>query len=392
MAWRDQTVLEQRLEFISFCLRPGANIRELCRRYEVSPTIAYKWMARFQSEGVAGLEDRPRRRLTQPQRTEVTSEAAVLEVRDSHPVWGARKIAKVLASEGSVEVPALSTITAILRRHGRLGPAPAAPGPFQHFERGAPNELWQMDFKGHFALAAGRCHPLTILDDHSRFALTLHACLDEQEETVRRELERVFRCYGLPQCILADRGSPWGADEDHPYTRLTVWLLRLEVKVTHGRPYHPQTQGKIERFHRTLKAELLTGRQFASLSQVQVELDRWRQLYNHQRPHQALDMEVPASRYQPSPRGFPEQLPALEYGPDDQVRRVQQGGVIHFRNWLFKIGKAFVGQPVALRPTTTDGLYDVFFGRFPIKQADLREANTGDPAPSPKERARRTRR
>jgi transposase InsO family protein len=374
MGWRTESVREQRLELVTFCSEPGANIRALCRRYQVSPRVAYKWMARYQAEGVAGLEDRPRRRLAQAQHTGAEGEAAVLGVRDAHPVWGARKIAKVLDNEGWVEIPALSTITAILRRHGRLSQERAAPGPYRSFEHEAANRLWQMDFKGHFALGQRRCHPLTIVDDHSRFALALRACTDEREDTVRGALERVFRCYGLPDRMLMDNGAPWGSDQEHPYTRLTVWLLRLDVGVTHGRAYHPQTQGKIERFHRTLKAELLNGRQFTSLTQVQAELDRWRQLYNHQRPHQALDLEVPASRYRPSARAFPERLPALEYGPDDQVRKVQQGGLIHFRNRVWKVGKAFVGQPVALRATTTDGVYLVFFARHQIKPLDLRTA------------------
>jgi len=247
----------------------------------------------------------------------------------------------------------------------------AAPGPYRHFERGAPNELWQMDFKGHFALIQGRCHPLTILDD-SRFSLALRACTDQREERVRRELERVFRCYGLPQRMLMDNGAPWGWDDDHPYTRLTVWLLRLGVGVSPSRAYHPQTQGKIERFHRTLKAEVLSRRQFDGLTAAQREFDRWRELYNHQRPHQALDLEVPASRYRPSAQRFPARLPEMEYGPEDQVRKVQQGGAIYFNNRIFKVGKAFVGQPLALRPTMTEGWYQVFFGGYQIKQLDLR--------------------
>lgn len=283
MAWREKSVVDQRLELVSFCLQPGANLRELCRRYQVSPTVAYKWMGRYLSAGLVDLEDRPRRRLSQPQRSTAQCEAAVLAVREANPVWGARKIARVLQSQGCVAVPALSTITAILRRHGRLERQAAAPGPYRRFERGTSNELWQMDFKGHFALAQGRCHPLTVLDDYSRFALALRACADEREERVRGELERVFRCYGLPQRMLMDNGAPWGWDEDHPYTRLTVWLLRLGVAVSHSRAYHPQTQGKAERFHRTLKAKVLAGRQFASLSQAQAAFDRWRELYNHQR-------------------------------------------------------------------------------------------------------------
>src|SRR5262249_318454 len=163
--------------------------------------------------------------------------------------------------------PSVSTVTAILGRHGRIDAAESVKRQaFERFERAAPNELWQMDYKGHFTLAQGRCHPLTVIDDHSRYALGLRACRDESQPTGKGEVGGIFRRYGLPERMLMDNGPPWGAGgAGQGHTRLGVWLLELGIAVSHGRPYHPQTQGKDERFHRTLKAEAIGRRQFADL-------------------------------------------------------------------------------------------------------------------------------
>jgi transposase InsO family protein len=208
-----------------------------------------------------------------------------------------------------------STITQILHRNGLIEPErSAAATPWQRFERGIPNELWQMDFKGHFALVDGRrCHPLTVLDDHSRFALLLEACADERRDSVQTALTAAFRRCGLPGTMLMDNGPPWGYSQENSWTALGLWLVRLGIRVIHGRAYHPQTQGKDERFHRTLKFELLRHFNFTSLEHCQREFDRFRNRYNLERPHDALGLETPASRYRISPIPFPETLPPIEY-------------------------------------------------------------------------------
>jgi transposase InsO family protein len=276
------------------------------------------------------------------------------------------------------DVPAASTITAILRRHGELNEQDGAGRPnLQRFEHPAPNDLWQMDFKGHFALTrGGRCHPLTVLDDHSRFSIALRACEDERMETVQAELIERFRRYGMPRRILTDNGSPWGDAGDQPWTQLTVWLLRLGISVSHGRPYHPQTQGKDERFHRTLAAEVLRGRSFADVRETQQAFDPWRDVYNTERPHEALGMAVPASRYHPSDRSYPEQLPPLEYAPDLKVRRTSTKGVIRFASREIRIGQAFHSQSVGVRATATEGLHEVYYAHQSLGQFDLNEASS----------------
>ena len=259
--WSEKTVVDQRREFTWFASQEGANMTELCRRYEVSRTTGYEWLARFVREGPPGLVDRSRRPHHSPRRTPEAMEGRVLALRDAHPHWGGRKLRRLLLNEGVDGVPAPSTITRVLERHGRLdGEAGGGRSPWQRFEHEAPNDLWQMDFKGPLRLLKGTAHILTVLDDHSRFLVLLEGCADQRGTTVQEALTGAFRQYGLPARILTDNGSPWGSDRDHPYTPLTVWLLRLGVGVSHGRPYHPQTQGKAERFHGTLEVELLRGR------------------------------------------------------------------------------------------------------------------------------------
>jgi transposase InsO family protein len=200
-------------------------------------------------------------------------ETRIVELREAHP-WGPRKLARRLRDLGVADVPAPATVSAVLRRNGKLNPAETAKHqPFTRFERSAPNELWQMDFKGHVAMDQGRCHPLTVLDDHSRYSLGIIACADQTDATVREHLTTLFRRYGLPEAMLADNGSPWGGRGAQGYTAFEGWLLRLGIRLHHGRPYHPQTQGKDERFHRSLDVEVLQLRRLADLPICQTAFD-----------------------------------------------------------------------------------------------------------------------
>ena len=371
MPWQEVSTMSARQEFVVLAMREGANVRELCRRYGVSAKTGYKWIRRYQMDGADALADGSRRPHRSPRRTGQLLEQSVLELRDEHPAWGARKLHGRLRALGYQELPAPSTLHAILVRHGRIDVVESAKHqPWRRFEHALPNALWQMDFKGHFALDAARCHPLTVLDDHSRFNICLHACADERGTTVQTHLSASFRRYGLPQRIAVDNGSPWGDTLDSPYTPLVAWLIRLGIQVSHSRPYHPQTLGKDERFHRTLKAEVLRF-SFPDLDSVQRHFDHWRPVYNFERPHEALSMQTPASRYSVSPRRFPAVLPPIEYGPTDIVRRVQQQGLFSYRGRSFRVSKAFTGLPIALRHARADGVLDVFFCHQKISQIDL---------------------
>ena len=369
MPWRSVSVMDSRLEFARLAVQDGANMRALCRRFGISPTTGYLWTDRYRRLGAEGLHDRPRRPHRSPGRTGCDVEALVVAARQAHPSWGGRKLRRHLLNQGAAAVPSASTITAILRRHALLDAEAAAAKPFIRFEHPYPNTLWQMDFKGHFPLLCGsRCHPLTVVDDHSRYAVVLKACANEQGSTVKACLSQAFRTYGLPQAMLMDNGGPWGNDRDHPFTPLTAWLIRLGIWVSHGRPFHPQTQGKNERFNKTLNIELISRQGFASLADAQQGFDTWRQIYNGTRPHEALGLDCPVEHYRISPRPFPEPLPPITYRHSDIVRSVGQGGRISFKGQRYRVPKAFNGYPVALRPTGDDQTYDVFFCHHKVTQ------------------------
>ena len=258
MPFSEVSIVDQREEVARLASQPGANVRLVSRRFQVSPTTVYGWLARYREQGRQGLMNLSRRPHHSPWRSGPQIEEAVLSVRQQHPAWGARKIRRRLQTQRVPNVPAASTVHAILVRQGQIDSKEAAKHrPYLRFEHDAPNRLWQMDFKGDFATQTARCHPLTVLDDYSRFAVGLQACPDQRTQTVKDKLSGVFRRYGLPERMTMDNGSPWGSDADHRFTPLTVWLMRLQIRVSHSRPYHPQTQGKDERFHRTLGIELL---------------------------------------------------------------------------------------------------------------------------------------
>jgi transposase InsO family protein len=365
--------MSQRTAIIERAKAQDANISALSREYGVSRKTVYKWLNREQAGGQSGLADQSRRPKHSPRQTEANIEAQVLAVREAHPAWGGRKIRRVLQNQGVTEAPAASTITAILRRNQQMDLVESLKHqPIQRFEREQPNELWQMDFKGFFALErGGYCHPLTVIDDHSRFLVGLRACPNQRFETVQSQLTVIFKQFGLPERMLMDNGSPWGDDWVTHHTILTAWLLRLEIAISHGRPYHPQTQGKDERLNRTLKDEVISRHVMNDLSESQVVFDDWWHTYNYERPHEALNLATPASCYTSSSRPFPDPLPPITYDPEDEVRKVDQSGKIYFHNRTFRVGKAFRYQPVAIRPTEAVGHFDVFFCKQKVAQIHL---------------------
>lgn len=372
MPWAEVSIMDRRREFVMLASMEGANVGELCARFGISRETGYKWLRRALS-GEEAFADRSRRPLTSPGRTPAVVEVAVLAVRDAHPAWGARKIAWRLEQDG-MKPPALSTVHAILRRHGRIDARRPASQAYGRFEKPAPNLLWQMDFKGRVQIVRGTwCHPLTVIDDHSRFLLCLESCADEQTKTVKPLLTKTFQIYGLPEAFYLDNGSPWGGGVPGQWTPLGVWLLKLGIDVIHSRPYRPQGRGKNERFHRTLAAEVFDLRPLRDLVEVQKAFDDWRPIYNTERPHQALGMKVPWDRYRPSPRKMPKTLPQPEYGPEDIVRRVGTTKCyVSFKGRLWAVPKAFLGERVAVRPRGQDGQYGIFFGATRIAEIDLR--------------------
>jgi len=374
MPWQPKDLMDTKREFVELALREGVNRRELCRRFGIGPKAAYALLARFAQEGDAAFTARSRRPQASPLRTPAAMEKNVLTMRRDHPTWGGRKISRRLRDLGQAAPPP-STVTAILHRHGLITPAASlAAQHWQRFEHDSPNALWQMDFKGDFATGQGRCYPLTLLDDHSRFNLALQACPGVAASAVQPCLREVFLRYGLPMRINADNGAPWGSPRlaGHGLSELSVWLIRLGIRVSHSAPYHPQTNGKIERFHRSLKAEVLARRSFANLQQAQTAFERWRAVYNHERPHDALDLQTPAKRYRPSLSSYPQTLPPIEYAEGDTVAFVKWNGEVHFKGNKLRVSSALLKLPIAFRPDAkADGCYDVFFCHQRFMQLDL---------------------
>jgi transposase InsO family protein len=334
--------------------------------------VGYKWLRRWQA-GDRELADQSRRPKRMPKRSAAAVEAQVVALRDKHPAWGARKIAHCLNRNGQ-PVPVPSTVHRILRRNERIKPSEnAPPNPGHRFEKETPNQLWQMDFKGHMPLANGtRCHPLTVIDDHSRYVPCLKACANEQRPTVQEHLTATFRRYGLPEAFYIDNGSPWGDTSGARWTRLKVWLLKLGIRVVHARPCHPQGRGKNERFHRTLNAEVFAMRSFRTLPEVQRALDAWRMVYNLERPHQGLDMNVPADRFRPSSRVMPARIPKVQYDVGETVRTVSSTrSYISFKGQFWRVPQAFVGERLAIRPLDRDGNYGIFFASWQVALIDL---------------------
>lgn len=377
MPWKEATPMSQRSEFVALASGHGVSVAELARRFGISRKTAYKWLHR--AAAGESLADRSRRPQSSPMRTSEAATAAVLALRRQHPCWGGRKLHRVLCNEGHTDVPAPSTITHLLRRHGLIAPdAPGIHPPWQRFEHAAPNDLWQMDFKGTVAVGSSRCDPLTVLDDHSRYNVALRATTDMRTATVQTLLTETFRRYGLPVRMNMDNGAPWGSPggDSRGLSALSLWLVRLGIQVSFSAPAHPQTNGKDERFHRSLKAEVLNGRHWIDHAHVQRAFDAWRVIYNHRRPHEGIGMVVPGARYRPSPRCFPETLPPIEYGPDDTVMIVRSNGLITFQGRCMKVSNALRGLPVAARPCAAeDGVYALYFAHHRLATIDMREVD-----------------
>lgn len=370
MSWKPMNTIDLRSEFVQQSIVSGLSFTELCSRYGISRKTGYKWLERYRPGGPAGLEDLSRRPRVQPVHVGPEMEEKIVALRLEHPVWGARKLRKLLERDGVTPLPAISTVHAVLKRSGLIDPEVSLLStPFIRFERDTPNSLWQMDFKGWFRTLDRPCHPLTVLDDHSRFNITLAALPGERTELVQAKLEEAFTRYGLPDAILTDNGSPWGSDQHHRFTVLGTWLMKLGIEHIHSRPYHPQTQGKEERFHRTLKLEVISRRQWKGLEQCQEEFDIWRVEYNTRRPHEGIGDRYPAELYRHSQRRYAGTPPSPQYPQGATVRKVDASGKISLEGRSYLVSKAFRGEQVRLAKDPEGGI-SVFFG--PNKIASLK--------------------
>ena len=373
MAWKEETIMSQKEEFIRRALERETCFSNLCREYQITRKTGYRLLHRYQAEGWRGLEPRSKKPLSSPFHVNRKVEEQIIETRLQFPTCGARKILKYLSNLGIKYLPAPSTTTLILKRNHLISIEESLKRQkLIRFEKEQPNELWQMDFKGKFQLLTKQtCYPLTIIDDCSRFSLTIKACANEQSVSVKQQLRFIFEKFGLPHQINVDNGNPWGNSKLLRHTALTVWLMRLGIRVSHSRPRHPQTNGKCERFHRTLKNDLIMRYPMRSFSHAQKLFDHFREQYNHVRPHEAIDMEVPAKRYQHSERVMPRDLPAIEYEKHAIVRNVRGNGYISYQNQSFLVGEAFKEHLVEIRHDELNRTIRIYFGKFQIYSYDF---------------------
>lgn len=371
MPWKEETVEDQRRTFVMRANEAGCNFSALCREFQITRRTGYKWLERYRS-GEA-LNDQSRAPLHRPHKTSPETEELILSVRINHPTWGARKILRYLADKGNTGLPVPSTAASILKRNGFISPEESARHTaFQRFVHDAPNDLWQMDFKGHFAMMDGnRCHPLTMKDDHSRNLLCLDAYDNERWESVKGSLTRVFLDNGLPNAILCDNGAPW-SDNHGGYTPFELWMMQMDVLPIHGRPLHPQTQGKEERFHRTLNEDLLKRTPIRDLAHAQQLFDSYRIEFNTERPHGALGLDVPAKHYRKSPRKMPEVLKEPEYDVGKTLRKVNCKGYISIQNHRYYLSETFIGRYMELLQQDENTIA-VCYGNFVIAKVDLDE-------------------
>lgn len=372
MSWRTRDLMSLKIELLEKILDPDTNVSAICLKFGISRKTAYKWLSRYQKDRLQGLEELSRRPLRSPSRISEEMVLRILAIREKEHCGG-KKIRKYLEREGVQDLPSVATCNRVLLRCGRIDVQESEKRErYIRFERERPNELWQMDFKGHFKLCeTGRCHPLTILDDHSRFSICIKACASENEKSVRQGLENAFRQYGLPEGMTMDNGTPWRGGQTH-LSRITVWLMRLGIKVSHSTPGHPQTQGKIERFHRSLKEEVLKYHQFSDLENAQTRFDEWRDRYNNHRPHEGIGLLCPKDRYKPSDRVYPDKLPEIPYEEGDEPKRVNECGGISIRGEHYHVGEHFASEYVALR-RVEEGIFDVYFCKTKIRRVNLRK-------------------
>lgn len=364
MPWTTQNLMNKRTEFAMRSLQTD-NFRALCREYGISPRVGYKWRARLLAEGLCGMREKSRRPAGTPQRLDEEMICEIVRLKERHRAWGPRKIREVyLRLHGGA--PSESSFKRVLARCGlvekrRVRPAAQAGRIASGRKASAPNEVWTVDFKGWWHDRDGRCEPLTVRDEHSRYVLELRAMEDAKSEGVQRCFERLFAQHGLPGAIRSDNGPPFAsANGLHGLTRLSAWWLANGIDLERSRPGCPQDNGGHERLHRDIANEL-EGVQHA---ERQPAFDTWTREFNEERPHEALGMRVPGEVYEPSARKWNGTPDALAY-PGMSVRRVNQIGQISHKGQRVFISMALAGWDVGLR-ARGEGTLEVHFARLAL--------------------------
>jgi transposase InsO family protein len=348
MPWKQSSEMDERIRYVVQAERQDETLSELSQEFGIHRSTGWRWRKRLEQVGrIEDLAEHSRRPRRSPSETCALVQQRILELRGKHG-WGGLKLAALLKREGMVVSAA--TVNRVLARHGAIRPQDSHRPAGKRFERGAPNELWQMDFKGikdRLAARHGMIYPLSILDDHSRFLIGLFALAEPTGAGTLSCLERAFERYGVPEAMLMDHGTPWWSTSNgHGLTQVSVALMKQGIRLYFSGIGHPQTQGKVERLHRTMEESIL--RQREQYRSWEAWSETFRQEYNHLRPHQALAMEVPAARYQRSARGYQKDPPPWDYEPGAEVVRLNSKGCVHYRQQRYFVCEALAGELVAL--------------------------------------------
>jgi transposase InsO family protein len=364
MAWKAMDVQEQRVRFVVAASRREKPLTLLCAEFGISRPTGSLWIKRYDESGLAGISERSRRPHTSPAQTPWEREERVIALRLRYPDCGARKLEVVLGREG-VRLTR-STIHRILLRYDLVHDQDRHPQAVRRFARERPNELWQMDFKGskNWPQAIG---PLSVLDDHSRYAIALEATGKLDGDLVREQLVQAFERCGVPDAMLMDHGTPWWNWQSFSgRTHLSLWMMRQGIRLCWSGIRHPQTQGKVERFHGSLQRAL--DRRGGVDREPQAWLDAYRAEYNQVRPHEALQMRTPASVWRPSGRRYDPHPPPWEYPQDPWTLKVDCQGTIDIQGRRWRIGKTLAGERVMIQPI--EDRFLVFYCSTLVREID----------------------
>lgn len=377
MPWKETGPMVERVRFIGMYLEEAYSVAELSREFGISRKTAYKWIDRYQAEGVDGLNERSRAPHRQTAAVSASVERAVIGMRTQKPSRGPKKIRRLLQlAQPEIRWPAVSTIGEILKRNGLIVPrrrsrkSPPYQRPLSDCDKS--NSVWSADFKGWFRAENGeRCDPLTITDNYSRYLLRCQLVRSTRYEVVKPVFIAAFQEYGLPVAIRTDNGVPFASTAVGGLSKLSIWWLRLGIMPERIQPGKPQQNPRHERMHRTLKAETAKPPK-SSRKQQQHAFDRFRQEYNEQRPHEGIEQRFPADLYQPSSRHYPLTLPPMNYPEAMTVRSVRMKGDIPWKGDRVYLSETLAGERVGLL-NVGENLWDIYFGPIRIAQLQTRE-------------------
>lgn len=371
MPWKESCKTMLREEFVKRVLSHEKSKSALCKEYGISRPTGDKWIKRYLEDGSLG--DKSRAPFKTANKTHEDIEKRVIELRNQYPAMGALKIQRIMKNRGYEHIPSSSTINAILKRNGLITKeASEAATPYKRFVKQHPNDLWQADFKGHFLINSNeRIHPLNIIDDYSRFNICSVPLLSETFAAVKPTLIKVFTEYGLPVALLCDNGNPWGTVQSTGFTKFEVWLMEHNVLTIHGRFKHPQTQGKDERFNGTLTREFLKYNEFENLEDAVEKFEKFRDFYNNERPHHALNLDTPSEYYIRSNRQYTEKIYEWEYEREYKIHKVKNSGYITYKGQGYFLSEAFGGKTIAIKETDKSELINIYYRNFIIGQIDI---------------------